>query len=73
MICSVSSNLHNGYEDKAQGREKKARRLLHEDWIMLVEEYSRRSLTQQSDKLIAFSGIAKKIANRFYKGDKEDS
>lgn len=42
--------------------------MLHEDWVKLVEEYSRRSLTQQTDKLVAFSGIAKKIADKFYIG-----
>ena len=41
--------------------------MIHQDWITLVEEYSQRSLTQESDKLVAISGISKNFANKSFK------
>ncbi|KAH6962106.1 heterokaryon incompatibility protein-domain-containing protein [Ilyonectria sp. MPI-CAGE-AT-0026] len=35
--------------------------MIRDKWYQLVSEYSQRSLTQQSDKLVALSGVASKI------------
>jgi hypothetical protein len=59
QTTDLSASLRSGHDGVVWEKLIK----LYEDWRVLVENYSDRSLTQQMDKLSAISGLAKIIIN----------
>lgn len=56
-----SRSLHDGRKEVLSHKRRKPNLLHNTNWYYLLEEYSRKQLTYQSDKLPALSAVAQEI------------
>jgi hypothetical protein len=52
-VKTIMQDFHDSFHSKAQAPD------MIELWMRIAEEYSKRSLTYETDKLIALNGLAK--------------